>query len=531
MAKPFRAISATVLMLLVTFTVLVSFAPLVAAASTTWTSDTDFTASGAGGSVPTFLGTQVVGTGSPAHVDLVKDSFDWANKNPSSSPGARAGPGMAFLSQGNVTLLFGGYNGAYLGDTWTYDFGTNSWTQITTSPSPPGREWPGLSYDPVHRVAVLFGGADTNGFRTDTWEYNVIAQTWSQQSPSPSPPPMADSSLAYYSSASRHILFGQSLTTFQMVTWAYNAATHTWQDRAPSGSPSARSGFATAYSSARDKVVEFGGSQLTTLYSDTYEYDYSGNSWSFVTSGGPSARAGHSMTYRPADSFVYMFGGATSAGLSQETWKYDGSWSSVGTANQPPPRESAAFAQDTFNDVGVLFGGIDSGGSRLGDTHTLGASYRSAGKYESVVFDGGAANADWQYIFWNKTTQPANTFLRFQIATSNAVTGPWTYYGTACTSVTYYTTPGEAIHSCNDNKRYLRFLGDFGSLDTQQTPSMEDVTIVYNIPPSPPYIVSTDPANVEFSVPIGRSITITFSKPMNTASVTVTLTAVNPPGA
>src|SRR2546422_9032806 len=87
--------------------------PTASAASRTWTTDTDFNSPGA-----QFTSTEVVGTGVPASVQLLKDTIDWRNMTPSTAPSAREGPGLAFAANGNLTFLFGGYDGTYLDDTW-----------------------------------------------------------------------------------------------------------------------------------------------------------------------------------------------------------------------------------------------------------------------------------------------------------------------------------------------------------------------------------------------------------------------------
>src|SRR2546427_382658 len=179
-------ICVVILLLTLTFA-LVPFVPRAAADSGTWTTDADFTAPYA-----IFVGTEVLGTGVPAHIDLMRDAHGWTNRDPSAAPGAREGPGMTFSTYDNVSVLFGGYNATDLQDTWEYDYAADAWTLVTTSPKPPGREWPGLSYDPVEKLVVLFGGVNgTNGFLNDTWEFNVVTKTWTERSPTVSPPPLA----------------------------------------------------------------------------------------------------------------------------------------------------------------------------------------------------------------------------------------------------------------------------------------------------------------------------------------------------
>lgn len=538
MAKVVRTLGSVLALVLLAVSALVVFPNRAAGASLGWTTDTDFTAAGAGGSTPVFLSTEVVGTGAPAAVELVKSTFDWADRNPPGpTPGGLESPSAAFDPVGGVTVLFGGYNAgfpdAYSDKTWEYDFTANTWTEITTTPKPPSRQSAGLSYDSVEQVMVLYGGYNDSGFFTDTWEYDVATNTWASITTTGTPPQMVDTPLAYHASASRHILIGQSFISGVLETWAYNAAANSWTNRNPSGTPSVRSGFAIAYHQTRDRTVFFGGSLLMTLYDQTFEYNYGSNSWTQIGASGPSARAGHSMTYRPAVTSVLLFGGTTMAGPSSQTWRYTNlaTWEIVSTATNPPARRSAALAFDTPNDVGVLYGGIDSSGSRLSDTWTLGAAYANAGKYTSVIRDSAAGNTDWQYLFWNKTAQPASTFLRFQLATSNNLGGPFDYVGPGGNPSGYYTVPGTAIWSGHDNQRYIRFLADFGTFFTQVTPSMEDVQVIYDTPPSPPFITVTDPAHIEFNVPLGKWINITFSEAMDTVNTSVVVVATNPPGA
>src|SRR2546426_4577974 len=438
---------------LLSLSVILLSSPLASAASVMWTTDADFN-----GPDAVFTGTELIGTGAAARVDLLKDVIDWRNENPGTGPGALDGPAAAFDPTGNVTVLFGGNkvgNPGMSNKTWEYSHVSNTWTEITTTPKPPGRQLAGLSYDPGQRVMVLFGGYDENGNPlADTWEYSVSTNTWAQISPPTSPPPLWDSPLVYHASAQKHIVFGQSSITNDMQTWAYDAAADTWTNRNPSGSPSTRSGFAMAYSQARARTVLFGGALLMTVFDQTFEYNYAGNSWSQISVTGPAARAGHSMTYRPASLSVLLFGGATSSGNSQETWRYFNltggppTWLQVTTASKPPARTSAALAYDTKDDVAVLYGGISSDGSRLGDTWTLGAAYRSAGKYTSPVKDAGGFPT-WGTLWWNKTpaNQPANTFLRFRVATSTSVNGPWAFSGPNGSPSTNYSTPGTTLWS------------------------------------------------------------------------------------
>src|SRR5512137_3007296 len=73
------------------------------AQAATWTQDTaaDF-------GQDTLSGLKIVGSGSPAYLELLKDSTDWMDESPLSNPGAREGPAMAFDSTNSVVVMFGG---------------------------------------------------------------------------------------------------------------------------------------------------------------------------------------------------------------------------------------------------------------------------------------------------------------------------------------------------------------------------------------------------------------------------------------
>jgi hypothetical protein len=520
MGKRLRAVATTCILLLTAFSFSVFLAPNVAATSRTWTTDTDFGEPGA-----TFVATEVVGTGVGAKVELLKDS--WMNMSPPSAPRAREGPGMAFDSFRNRSILFGGYNGAYLADTWEYDFPTNTWTEIPTNPHPIGLESPKMSYDLVEKVVVLHGGMNNTDppYMSDTWEFDVVSNKWALSNPTGPRMDGLDSAMVYDSVARKHILVGLNLTNGQFQTWAYDAATNIWTLRT-TGGPSPRWSHSLAYHDLRQRVVLFGGASgpSGTLYDDTWEYDDATTTWTMVTTPGqaPSSRRFAAMTYHSGSRSVILFGGMNSTVALNETWRYTErqSWIYTGAALIPPSRGLAGFTYDSSADAAVLFGGWDKN-ERLEDTWAYGAAYRAAGRYANEVLDSVCGDVEWKTISWNKTAQPANTFLRFQIATSDIVDPHlWLYVGPNGSFSSYYNTSGAAIWSGHDNNRYLRFLADFGSFDTRATPSMEDVTIDHFCPPAPPYIVFTDPVNLTVDVNMSKPVRVMFTKPMDTGSVT-----------
>ena len=65
---------------------------------------------------------------------------------------------MAYDPGTGQLVLFGGYDGGFLDDTWTWNGST--WTQMTPATSPPARDSASMAYDPGTGQLVLFGGWD-----------------------------------------------------------------------------------------------------------------------------------------------------------------------------------------------------------------------------------------------------------------------------------------------------------------------------------------------------------------------------------
>lgn len=104
----------------------------------------------------------------------VWDGAGWSQESPATSPPVRCCHALAPAAGGGVTdvvevALFGGWpNGA---DTWVWD--GDQWVQsIVPGPGPSARSFPALAYDSQHEKTVLFGGS--NGPSDDTWTYDMV---------------------------------------------------------------------------------------------------------------------------------------------------------------------------------------------------------------------------------------------------------------------------------------------------------------------------------------------------------------------
>jgi hypothetical protein len=170
------------------------------------------------------------------------DGSAWKQANPANYPSARAGAAMAFDSNRNRVVIFGGRDanaGGRLADTWEWD-GTN-WTQKAPIVSPYGRLWHSMAFDTQRNRIILFGGdhfqpydlSDSN----DTWEWD--GSQWTRDWTAAAPSVRAGQSMVYDSAIGRMVLFGGynagvSPNTYSNDTWELGSGIVT-----PPGTPAA----------------------------------------------------------------------------------------------------------------------------------------------------------------------------------------------------------------------------------------------------------------------------------------------------
>ena len=141
-------------------------------------------------------------------------------------------------------VLFGGNNSAgVLGDTWTWNGVTKTWTQQNPAASPSARAAP-MAYDTATQTAVLFGG-NGNGSEcfTDTWTWN--GTTWVQQFPASAPSARAGASMVYDATLGEIVLFGGDANNIWEDslndTWTWNGTN--WTEIYPATVPPNRYAF------------------------------------------------------------------------------------------------------------------------------------------------------------------------------------------------------------------------------------------------------------------------------------------------
>lgn len=254
-------------------------------------------------------------------------------------PLGRNSHGMAFDATRQEIVLFGGYNGAGLADTWTWR-GTN-WVQKFPANSPADRWGHGMVWDATRGEIVMFGGTRNTGRLNDTWTWN--GTTWTQKNPASTPGPRDGFAMAYDAARQQVVIFGGN--SGGQETWLWDGTN--WTQANPATKPPGTASSSMVYDSVRQEVVLFGN------YGQTWIWD--GNNWTQRGSlNVPLARNFPGMAFDPVRQEVVMFSGNN----YQETWVWNGvDWTQRSPAHSPVGHQYHELVWDSARQKIVMFGG------------------------------------------------------------------------------------------------------------------------------------------------------------------------------
>ena len=308
----------------------------------------------------------------------------WTIANPTAAPTPRSGVAMAANAAGTVVLFGGSAPFQASNETWTYD--GSSWSLLSPLGSPNPRSQLELVFDSARNRFVLFGGwANFISFGTainETWEFDPVAQTWAQMSPTTIPVGLWKYGACFDSLRNRVVLYGGATNGFptaQADTWEYDGST--WSQVAGANAPGPLERPAMCFHLGLARTLLFGGINPQTGGTDT-TWAFDGSSWTQLPVPGsrPPVRTGGRMYYDPARGVAVLTGGMnpqTGAPFA-DTWEFDGaSWSQPNVSHSPGRDFGLAF--DPVRRKGVRFGGI-AGSATNGDTYEYGASSSEFGQ-------------------------------------------------------------------------------------------------------------------------------------------------------
>jgi hypothetical protein len=224
---------------------------------------------------------------------------NWTEVFPTLSPSGRAGHRMAYDLESDRIIMFGGRHADevnFLDDTWAYNFETNTWEEMSPASAPDPRWYHSMNYDVESDRVILFGGwSATPGQHPlgDTWAYNYNTDTWEELTPSTSPPPRGTHALSYDIESDRVVLFGgYNLVVDFSDTWIYDYNANNWTESQAHPHPSDRGRVESVYDSESDRVILYGG--ISYPYSNPtdeddfpvdpcWSYDVNSDTWTVMT--------------------------------------------------------------------------------------------------------------------------------------------------------------------------------------------------------------------------------------------------------
>jgi len=237
------------------------------------------------------------------------------------APSARDAVAMTWDTEDGYAVLFGGYNGTTLGDTWTWQRGLG-WSEIHPSLSPSPRSSAAIVDDPHQSEVLLFGGRAANGSALgDTWTFR--GGDWRPLTLSESPTPRWGASMAYDLSSGAVYLFGGTNGRIDFNDlWMFE--NDSWSEVSSGGptAPSPRSDLLMEVTAGGQIVVSGGSSLNGSPLGQTWIYAH--NSWYNETagSGGPPALSGAAIL-AASDieyNFYWVFGGAPFTSSQMSLW-------------------------------------------------------------------------------------------------------------------------------------------------------------------------------------------------------------------
>ncbi len=298
-------------------------------------------------------------------------------------PPLRMTASLAYDSESDRIIFFGGTVqnlDVGLTDTWSYDYGTNTWTNMSPASNPPACEFYSIAYHSGEDKVVLFGGhvSGTSGNwlnHNETWVYDYNTNTWTDMDPVLAPPAMSGGAMDYDSESDLIVLHGGwpdgGVTEVLSETWTYDLTTNTWTNVTTSNEPSPRTWGAMAYDSGSDLMVFFGGFQYQPEWltlDDTWTFDTDTNTWTEIDTVGPEIVG--ELVYHTASDKIIFYGGAADVSeliedLRSETWVYDTdteAWEKMTLDVAPPVRARGELAYDIESNRVILFSGVWDGG-------------------------------------------------------------------------------------------------------------------------------------------------------------------------
>jgi N-acetylneuraminic acid mutarotase len=233
------------------------------------------------GAIMFAIGTKIYMGGGSSNDFWVYDTYDGSLKQLPNIPGVKTnrsfGVGFAVNGMGYAGMGFDGSNDLKT-DLWQYDPSANTWSQKA---SRPGIGMDAMGVFVIGHKAYMGGGTDNQNIYGNFYEYDAAADKWTIKSNLPTgaaafPAFFAINNKGYFTTGDAG--GGSEIT----ATYQYDTTTDTWATKAdfPGGGRQTCVSFVVN----NKAYVGLGQSKYTKAFSDMYVYDPATDNWSKINS-------------------------------------------------------------------------------------------------------------------------------------------------------------------------------------------------------------------------------------------------------
>jgi N-acetylneuraminic acid mutarotase len=234
-----------------------------------------------------------------------------------------------FAINNKAYVSLGVDSGGYKRSLWEYDPATDNWDQKTSLGGATGS---GLGRNVAMSFAIgnkgyIVGGQGSNPYFDDTWEYDALADVWTQKQSFTPGGRRAGVGVAF--NGKGYVGLGQDATNaLKKDWWEYDPIANTWTSKANyMGTPRR---LAAAF--AIGTKIYVGTGDDGTFKTDFYEYNPSNNTWTMKAAFGGTARYG--TAYFEVGGKGYIGSGYDNTLINRrDFWSYDPTtnmWTSLG---------------------------------------------------------------------------------------------------------------------------------------------------------------------------------------------------------
>jgi len=287
----------------------------------------------------------------------------WQRIEPKHSPGPRSMAAIAYDTQRQRAVLFGGdvywlgYGYSKANDTWEWD--GHDWIQMQPKDFPPARSSSAMAYDKKHKQVVLFGGLSNQGFMLDdTWLWD--GSNWKQVD-TPSAPAARRGHLMYYDPQLEAVIlaggYSQAGTGSDIQTTDYN---DTWEWDGENWSVLSTGDIATSSIHGAGVAYDSAGRRALAMNDDGIWVSQNAQFNRLQSEIEPANRLD---TWLAADQSgdVLLFGGQLESQVYADTWILRGiTWTELHPLMSPEARSGQVMFYDPIRQSFILYGGYIS---------------------------------------------------------------------------------------------------------------------------------------------------------------------------